>query len=102
MDICITKITFLFINIPPFIQKLLYLPKLWDGSSDDSDDEDINLEDTRQGNYVLYKFTENKYYVAAVIENTSSHVVLSCTRKYEIHQNKITITWPKQGRSQSC
>ena len=67
-----------------------------ESSSFDDDEEDINLEDTTQGEYVLYKFTENKYYVAAVIENTSEKVLLRCARKYGITGKKITLhllTW---------
>ena len=55
------------------------------GESDlEDDDEDIqDLEDTAGGQYVLYRYTSNKYYVAGVIENTTDKVVLRCARKYK-------------------
>ena len=58
-------------------------------SSDESEEDDIGFEDATQGEFVLYRFTEDKYYVAAVVENTTNHVVLSC-------KNSITFVWPSK------
>ena len=66
-------------------------------SDSEDDDEDIqDLEDTAGGQYVLYRYTSNKYYVAGVIENTTDKVVLRCARKYGTRDHTITFIWPEK------
>ena len=65
-------------------------------SSDESDEDDVGFEDATQGEFVLYRFTENKYYVAVVVENTVNHVVLSCARKLGVQRNSVTFVWPSK------
>ena len=57
-------------------------------NDDDNDEEDdidqVEVEDTTGGQYVLYMYAPNKYYVACVIENTTDKMVLRCTRTYAV------------------
>ena len=52
-------------------------------SSDESDEDDVGFEDATQSEFVLHRFTDNKYYAAVVFENTANHEVLRCAKKLE-------------------
>ena len=65
-------------------------------SSDESDEDDVGFEDATQSEFVLHRFTDNKYYAAVVFENTANHVVLRCAKKIGVQSNSVTFVWPSR------
>ena len=65
-------------------------------SSDESDEDDVGFEDATQSEFVLHRFTDNKYYAAVVFENTANHEVLRCAKKIGVQSNSVTFVWPSR------
>ena len=68
-----------------------------DSSDEESSEEDFqssNIDDLTQGRYVLFKFTDQKFYVSSIIGTINGCVMLKTARKYGVNGNKITFVWP--------
>ena len=59
--------------------------------------EDVpNVSDLCSGRYVLYKYTEKKFYVGYAIGQSEDDVTVKLARKYAAVRNrKFTFVWPE-------